>query len=360
MKTIISFTSNKVSVRIPYNRRLIDAVRSVPGRVWDKEGKQWLLPDTRAAGEALLNALYETGLFSIAGEEQCTSIEECDENPQCLDEMVQTLSRELCYRRYSRKTVKIYTNQVLTFFRRTGISPDALERDDIVIYLEKLNRELGISRSYAVHCVSSLKMFYDLAYQGKGNPAIDIPLPKKEYKFPEILSKDEVKRIIEVLTNRKHKFLLMMVYSAGLRVSEAVKLRLDDLDFDRMMIHVRQSKGKKDRFIMLSQRIKEMFAYYQELYKLHTWVFPGHDPREHISIRTAQKVFKQAVEKAKIQKDVSIHSLRHAFATHLLEQGVDLRYIQELLGHKSSKTTEIYTHVTRTDIKNIQSPLDKL
>lgn len=152
----------------------------------------------------------------------------------------------------------------------------------------------------------------------------------------------------------------MLIYSAGLRVSEVVKLKPEDIDTERKLIHIKGAKGRKDRYTMLSEIIIEIFKEYWERYKPEKWLFTGITPEKHISTRTVQAIFEQACEKARIGKEVSVHSLRHSFATHLLESGVDLRYIQELQGHKSSKTTEIYTHMSNKDIGKIKSPLDRL
>lgn len=135
---------------------------------------------------------------------------------------------------------------------------------------------------------------------------------------------------------------------------------MDDLDFDRNLIHIRMAKGRKDRYVIFSEVLKNLLEVYQRNYVLRSWFFPGRDLTKHIAIRTAQAVFEQSCERCSIRKKVSIHSLRHAFATHLLEDGVDLRYIQELLGDKSSRTTETYTHVCRTDIRKIASPPDRI
>lgn len=162
------------------------------------------------------------------------------------------------------------------------------------------------------------------------------------------------------VSNIKHKAMLLLTYSAGLRVREVVRLRKSDIDSDRMLIHIVQGKGRKDRYSVVSQAALEVLREYAEQYKPDKWLFQGEGPNKHISERSVQKVFEIARDKAGIQKNISVHSLRHSFATHLLEGGVDLRYIQELLGHQSSKTTGIYTHMTEKGIKNIQSPLDKI
>jgi len=154
--------------------------------------------------------------------------------------------------------------------------------------------------------------------------------------------------------------LLMVIYSAGLRVSEASRLRLEDLDRVRKMIHLRGAKGKKDRYTMLSEKVMKELYEYLKVYKPMKYLFEGERVGKPLSTRSIQHVFERAVEKAGIRKHVSVHTLRHSFATHLLEQGTDLRYIQELLGHASSKTTEIYTHVSKKNIASIRSPLDSM
>ncbi|HZK34361.1 MAG: tyrosine-type recombinase/integrase [Caldicoprobacterales bacterium] len=192
------------------------------------------------------------------------------------------------------------------------------------------------------------------------NICIDLERPKKEKKLPEILSKNEISKLLKAVKNLKHKAILYLVYSAGLRVGEVVKLKPTDIDSDRMLIHIIQGKGKKDRYTILSETALSILRQYVKVYKPEHWLFPGQHPDKHLTERSVQKVFDNARIDAKIRKDVSVHNLRHSFATHLLEGGVNLRYIQELLGHSSSKTTEIYTHVTQKNLSNIISPLDTI
>lgn len=189
---------------------------------------------------------------------------------------------------------------------------------------------------------------------------IELPRPKKENKLPDVLSQEEVLGILGCIKNPKHKALMLIVYSSGLRVGEVVRLKIADVDSKRMLIHVRDAKGRKDRFTMLSKQALVYLRSYFKAFRPEIWLFPGDKEEDHLSERTAQRIFENARQKSDIMKKVSIHSLRHSFATHLLEEGTDLRYIQELLGHSSSKTTEIYTHVSKRDITKIQSPLDRL
>jgi len=194
----------------------------------------------------------------------------------------------------------------------------------------------------------------------KNDLTIYVPRPKKEHKLPVVLNQKEVFRILELVKNEKHHAILILIYSAGLRVGEVVRLKIEDIDSERMLIHIKQGKGRKDRYTMLSQVALKILRDYTTRYKPETWLFPGGKENKHLTERSVQKVFEKALQKARIKKNVSVHSLRHSFATHLLENGTDLRYIQELLGHESSKTTEIYTHVSEKEVRRIQSPLDRL
>jgi site-specific recombinase XerD len=204
--------------------------------------------------------------------------------------------------------------------------------------------------------INALKFYYGEVL--KKRFTYEIKRPSKDKRLPVVLSQEDVSRILSCITNIKHKLILMFVYSAGLRVSEVVKLRFEDIDAERRLIRIRGGKGRKDRYTILSEIALKTFKEYVKKYKPEKWLFPGQKRGKHITARTVQKILKNACKKTGITKDVTVHSLRHSFATHLLESGVDLRYIQELLGHKSSKTTEIYTHVAMKDLRKIKSPLD--
>jgi len=216
-----------------------------------------------------------------------------------------------------------------------------------------------LTNNYIHQVISGLKFFFEEVL-GKPEAIRNITYPKKEKKLPIVLSEDEVTSILKGIDNLKHRAIIFLVYASGLRVGEVVRLKKEDIDSDRMIVHVKQAKGKKDRITLLSKLSLEVLRNYVKKYRPDEWLFPGQDEKKHITERTVQKVFENAYTKAKVTKDISIHTLRHSFATHLLEGGTDLRYIQELLGHNSSKTTEIYTHVSTKSIGRIQSPLDKL
>ena len=169
-----------------------------------------------------------------------------------------------------------------------------------------------------------------------------------------------IARLLDAVENLKHRAIILLTYSGGLRLGEVVRLKVEDIDLDRKLVHVRQGKHRKDRYTMLSAVAQKAVQDYRRQYPPETWLFPGARPGRHLTERSVQKAFDRACKKANINKRISIHTLRHSFATHLLERGTDLRYIQVLLGHASPKTTQIYTRVTNRDLAKIQSPLDAL
>jgi integrase/recombinase XerD len=207
--------------------------------------------------------------------------------------------------------------------------------------------------------VNALKLFY-LIIENNNIIIENIARPRREHRLPNVLSKEEVKLLLSTLRNFKHRTMLSLLYSCGLRSGELLNLQPIHIDSKRNVIIIKQSKGKKDRIVPLSTKILEMLREYYRLYKPQKYLFEGLTIGEQYDSRSLQLVLKQAVQKAGIQKPVTLHWLRHSYATHLLESGTDLRYIQELLGHNSSKTTEIYTHVSTKNIQQIKSPFDDL
>jgi len=189
-----------------------------------------------------------------------------------------------------------------------------------------------------------------------------LPRPMKEHKLPDVLNEDEVLRIFNSVSNLKHRTMLMLAYASGLRVSELIRLRVEDIDGQRNLIHIRDAKGKKDRYTVFPQSLRAQLVAYWKTYKLGTngWLFPGDTTGKHLAARSIQAVLGRAIRSSGITKLVSMHTLRHSFATHLLEHGTDLRYIQALLGHQSVRTTEVYTHISSKGIGQVRSPLDFL
>ncbi len=267
---------------------------------------------------------------------------------------------ELKLRNYSYKTFKSYRSHIKDFAEYFAPKhPRELEVGDVRKYLIHLVQDKRMSAGTIGQAMSALKFMYAELYK---RPFMleGIPRPFKEYKLPVVLSLEEVKAVFDSLTNFKHKIMLMLVYSAGLRVGEMVRLRPSDVDSDRMMIHIRGAKGRKDRYTILSEVVLAGLRDYWRAYRPEKWLFEGQEKGKPYSVRSAERVFEGAARKAGISKDVSIHSLRHAFATHLLEQGTDIKFIQKLLGHSRVSTTEIYTHVSRKDVGLIRSPIESI
>lgn len=256
---------------------------------------------------------------------------------------------------FSRTTQKAYLGHVKRWlYWRIGQG-----NVDVKSFFLHLIDERQCSHSYVNQSISALKLFHEAVLGERWSPQ-KIQRPKKIKRLPKVLSEEEVAALISALTNLKHRAIMMLLYSAGLRVGEVVRLKAEHIDSSRMLVLVRSGKGAKDRVSILSDVALDMLRNYYRVYRPQKWLFPGAKAGRHITERTVQKVFVQAKGRAGIHKDATVHSLRHSFATHLLEAGTDLRYIQELLGHQSSKTTEVYTHVTSRDLRRIQSPLDRL
>jgi integrase/recombinase XerD len=269
------------------------------------------------------------------------------------------LTREMRLRNYSLKTIKAYKSCLRSFVHYFSPQhPRDLSSEEIRSYLLHLIDEEKYAAATINQVFNALRFLYVELYKMPFTIE-SIPRPQKELKLPNVLSQEEVLKIFSKVKNLKHKTLLMLIYSAGLRVGESVQLKISDIDGERKMIHLRSAKGKKDRYTLLSDAALDALRIYYKKYRPKEYLFEGQGERVHLSERSIQHVFERAVKTAGIRKPISLHSLRHSFATHLLESGVDLRYIQELLGHNSSKTTEIYTHVSKKSLGKIVNPLDQ-
>ncbi|PKP39004.1 MAG: integrase, partial [Bacteroidetes bacterium HGW-Bacteroidetes-15] len=217
----------------------------------------------------------------------------------------------------------------------------------------------NLSASFQNQIVNSLKLYFR-TLQNTEIEVDKIHRPRREHKLPNVLSKEEVKALLESLKNNKHKTMLSVIYACGLRRSELLNLKPSDVDSKRKLLIVKQSKGKKDRVVPISDKLIELLRNYFLAFKPKVWLFEGQQESVKYSERSLEEVLKKGVTLANIRKPVTLHWLRHSYATHLLENGTDLRFIQELLGHNSSKTTEIYTHVSTKSLQNIKSPFDDL
>ena len=266
----------------------------------------------------------------------------------------------LLSKRYSKSTIKTYCDALRVFFTfHKAISIQHIRMQHIIQFNTEYIIGRGLSISYQNQFVNALKRFY-LIIRNTNLIIENIARPRREHRLPNVLSKEEVKMLLNTIRNLKHRTMLCLLYSCGLRSGELLNLQPTHIDSKRNIILIKQSKGKKDRIVPLSPKILEMLREYYRYYKPKTYLFEGQNIGEQYDSRSLQLVLKQAVKKAGIHKPVTLHWLRHSYATHLLESGTDLRYIQELLGHNSSRTTEIYTHVSTKNIQQIKSPFDDL
>lgn len=269
------------------------------------------------------------------------------------------LIQQMQLKGYSPVTIKTYVSNIAQIASFYNTPADLLTVDQIRDYILLNITGKKLSKSWMNSTISAVKILFCEVLKREWN-SLDLPRPGVNKKVPVILSKEEVQRLINSKTNVKHRAILMLTYSSGLRLGEVSSLKIADIDSSRMLIHLKNAKGDKERYTILSTAALDFLRIYYRIYKPKEWLFEGRLSRNAISKRTVQEVFKQALVKSKVRKDVGIHSLRHSFATHLLEQGVALPIIQQMLGHQSLRTTSGYLHVQQYSIQGVRSPLDTL
>lgn len=263
-------------------------------------------------------------------------------------------------KRYSKNTEKAYTDAITVFLQFVSSKQlYEINNVDIVRFNNEYVLKRKLSASFQNQIVSAIKLFFKTV-ENRRLEVEKVHRPKTFKKLPAVLSKEEVKLILEAHGNMKHRAMLSLIYACGLRRSELIHLKPADVDSNRHILIIRQAKGRKDRIVPVSEKLIKLLREYYKAHRPQIWLFEGQNCGEKYSEKSLENVLKHAVRKVGINKPVSLHWLRHSYATHLLENGTDLRYIQELLGHKSSKTTEIYTHVSTKSIQNIVSPFDTL
>ena len=352
--------NGRLRVTFPYHPNTVANIKSVDGRRWHPSEKCWTIPHTPEALAQLQSHFASAPPTSYSRTRPTPASRPKGIRPSQEEEIfLEPTKQELRLRGYSRHTRKSYCHHLLRLRRHVGCDPRDLGEAEIRQYLLHLIEEAEISRAYLNQAISAIKFLYNHVL--KTPRAVgDLPRPKKERRLPVVLSRAEVLRIFAAIDNPKHRTLLMIAYSSGLRVSEVARLRVEDINVERMMLHVHLAKGRKDRYTPLSAVALETLDAYQKGSRPQTWLFPGAREGRHLTTRSVQKVLDRARTKANLQKHVTMHSLRHSYGTHLLEDGTDLRYVQELLGHQRPETTMIYTHVTRKDLRRIRSPLDNI
>lgn len=331
----------RIAVHFPNRTELVIRMRKLPGAKWSSSLKVWHLPMSEEYLEK----------FKIHGPADPLDSKSAE---------IAEFKLWLRSKRYSENTIETYMNALISFltFHKDKLITEICNAD-VILYNNNYLLKNGLSASYQNQVVNAIKLFFKTQKDLRINPDL-VHRPKRAHVLPNVLSKEEVKLILNSPKNIKHKAMLCLLYSCGLRRSEILNLKITHVDSKRKLLIIKQAKGKKDRVVPLSEKIICQLQEYYKLYRPKMWLFEGQDPGEQYSERSLASVLKQALNIAKIKKPVSLHWLRHSYATHLLENGTDLRYIQEILGHKSSKTTEIYTHVSTKSLQNIKSPFDDL
>lgn len=342
-----------------YDQAIVEAVKRLPLCRWNGPENYWTLPYSEYSVKYIRELAVANTLEWIYKEEQKTKVIPQKRNENMHRENPKSYLAKLHELRYSNNTIDSYTYMFREFINYYPDKElDDITEEEIVQYLQYLVTERKISTSYQNQAINAIKFYYERVRGGRRKVYL-IERPREEKFLPEVLSQEEVTALLNATDNLKHKALLMTIYSAGLRISELINLKLKDIDSNRMQIRVEQAKGKKDRYTLLGQKTLEVLRAYVKHYQPREWLFEGmnYGPYSETSIK---KALKTSLSKTKITKHVTPHTLRHSFATHLLESGTDLRYIQNLLGHQNSKTTEIYTHITVKGFDQIKNPLDRL
>lgn len=337
-----------ILIHFKLNDTLKNQIKKLKDSKWDKELQSWYVPDTSE-----YRKLFNLPEDFLLGKHVLSKI-----SMHNRDEILRLIN-QLKLKGYSPNTIRAYAHEFAQY----------------LYYLKDLNaNECGEKevRSYLIFCIDDLKLtensihsrinavkFYYEKVLFQERVFFEIPRPKKQSKLPKALNMHEVRKILDATENLKHNTMLKLCYGMGLRLSEILNLKISNIDSKNMRVHIERGKGKKDRFVNLPESLLEQLRSYYIEYKPKVYLFEGQFGGQYSS-RTVQEVFKKSLKKANITKKVGIHSLRHSFATHLLENGTDIRFIQELLGHNDIKTTFIYTHVSDRTIRKIVSPLDNL
>jgi integrase/recombinase XerD len=355
-----------VAIACVHDPEIVRLLNNSSEYFWNAGLNSWTIPDHQEYISKAITQLSAIGYVDYRGlkkyvKQQKERFESLNsEKHEDLGSQMDTFRNFLSSRRYSSNTIKTYTEALRVFIRFMGKKkPKEWHLADIIRFNNEYLLKNGHSVSYQNQMVNAVKLFLKVV-ENRHIAVEEIHRPRPEHRLPNVLSKEEVKAILQALSNLKHRCMLSLIYSCGLRRGELLSLKPEDIDSQRNLVHIRLGKGKKDRVVPLSGRVLAVLREYYVAYRPQLWLFEGQKSGQPYDERSLSEVLKQARQKAGITKPVSLHWLRHSYATHLLESGTDLRYIQELLGHKHSKTTEIYTHVSTQSLQRIKSPFDDL
>jgi integrase/recombinase XerD len=353
--------SSRIQLVFDYHAEWMERIKKIPGARWSKTLRSWHIPDTPQNRIKCKIPLDMPPAVSAAVYKQSVQTSKAALlyiSPANQAEL-RRFTEHLQLKAYSPSTIKTYRNEFAQLLQKLGnipardLQPEHLRRYMLYCVGQRLSENTLHSR------INALKFYFEQIL-GRDKFFFEIPRPKKPMQLPKVLNENELGRLFNALNNKKHKAMLFTAYSAGLRVSEIVNLQLADIDSQRMQILIRCAKGKKDRYVTLSPVLLDILRQYVRELRPRLHLFESSQTGGAYPMRTVQQVFTNAKTLARLGKSVGIHSLRHSFATHLLEKGTDIRYIKDLLGHFNIKTTERYLHVSRRQLVNIVSPLDDL
>ncbi|MCF7569581.1 site-specific integrase [Sabulilitoribacter arenilitoris] len=356
---------NQIAIKFNYNEKVRLHLKKLSDVKWSKTHKTFYIKYSSENKKRIYDHLRDINCFIDYNDFKTNRVISNSITNILLPKLKQNQNKDiqkfkkwLQQKRLSENTVNTYVEVTVFFIRYASLKNTSNYSKRLI---ESFNYDFIVkpnkSISYQNQCINGIKKY--LEYIGIEVDKLELKRPRKEKKLPVVLSVEEIKQIFDETHNLKHKTLLSLIYSAGLRVGEAISLKIKDIDSKRMLIHIKGAKGKKDRYTLLSDSFLHLLRNYYKQYKPTEYLFEGQKSKQYSSA-SAQKILKNAVDKIGLKKRITLHTLRHSFATHLLENGTDIRYIQELLGHSSPKTTMIYTHVSETSIRKIKNPFDNL
>lgn len=365
-----------IGIQFEQDTRIRNFVRSLEGILYSKTKSCYYLKFEEQRFKILINDIKEHNFYPdysgftqqytdylkqgmIKEAEAASEVKNEVRNDSIYDKFIDSFKIYLEQRRYSSNTINTYCQIIQKFLTWCEKPIAEISQDDLIRFNHKKIIGEKLSGSYQNQLINAVKLFFE-RMEHRSMEIESIQRPFRERKLPNVLSKEEVKQLLSSLRNQKHRMMLVTIYACGLRCGELLNLRLTDVDSKRNFLIIRQAKGKKDRYVPITVKLIEELREYFKMYKPKTWLFEGQRISEPYSARSLQLVLKEALLQARIKKPVTLHWLRHSFATHLLESGTDIRYIQSLLGHNSPKTTMIYTHVSEQSLSKIKMPYDDL
>lgn len=360
MKAIITNAGSKskrIKIKIPYRAKYWRSeVKQLRGVWWHGNQKLWSLPNTPENITALKQIMGENLVFQSS--DNVRSLPDFEMTPKIADQLERMMTK-LVLSGKSQHTITSYRSHILHYFAHfEDRDLSTVTKEEIEKYFYDIISNKGVSPSRQNIMINAIKYYHEKVL-GQPRTLYKITRPKKAHTLPEVLSEQEVYRLINSPTNIKHKAILYLLYSSGLRISEIIKLRIEDILSAEKQIFVKGAKGKKDRYTVLSDVTLEIIRAYYRLHKPSYWLFEGAEGGQY-STSSINKLFRKAAKATNTYEWAVPHTLRHSFATHLLQANVNLRYIQNLLGHESPETTQIYTHITRVNNDIVQSPLDRM